>query len=112
MIEFEAEERRALRYTRRKSFLRSIGLPDARVTNGRPDRPSNRPEKRSEYRRRAYLRKVAAENGISVATAEFLIPRRPKNGRRGNVARDEAGRFLPTKRPGTSPGERVCAHHE
>ena len=99
-------ERKDAAYSRRRAFLRGIGLPDARTTNGRPDRPSNRPEKRSEYRRRAYIRKIAAEYGISEAVAEFLTPRRPRNGRRVNVARDDAGRFLTTKRAGSRPAER------
>jgi len=100
-------ERRDAAYSRRRAFLRGIGLPDARATNGRPDRPSNRPEKRREYRRLWYIRKIAREYGISEATAEVLTPRRPGTGRRVNVARDDAGRFAqasPTKRAPVAPG--------
>jgi hypothetical protein len=93
-----ADERRDTSFRRRRAFLRAIGLPGARMTNGRPDRRSNRPEKRSEYRRRAYIRRIAAQYGISEAAAEAVTPRRPRNGRRVNVPRDEAGRFSSTSR--------------
>lgn len=94
-------EQRDTAYRRRKAFLRSLGLPNAKLTNGRPDRPSNRPERRAEYRRRWYIRKVARENGISEAAAEYIVPRRPGTGRRHGITRDEAGRFLAsTKRAG------------
>jgi hypothetical protein len=103
-----AAERKDTNYRRRRAFLRGIGLPDARATNGRPDRPSNRPEKRREYRRRWYVRKIAREYGISEATAEVLTPRRPGTGRRANVARDQAGRFAQanTTSP-VAPGRKV-----
>jgi hypothetical protein len=102
-----AAERRDTAYRRRKAFLRNIGLPDARSTNGRPDRPSNRPEKRAEYRRRTRIRAIAAEYGISEAAAEYLTPRRPRNGRRENVARDDAGRFLAKSTSPVAPGRKV-----
>lgn len=96
-------ERKDAAYSRRRAFLRGIGLPEARTSNGRPDRPSNRPEKRSEYRRLTYIRKVAAEFGISEAVAERVVPRRPRNGRRVNVARDVRGQFIKSnQRAGTA----------
>lgn len=90
-------ERKDERYRQRKAFLRSIGLPGARLTRGRPRRnPARR-----EADRRYYVRKVARENGISEAVAEYLTPHYPNRGRHAMPKRDDAGRFLPsTKRAG------------
>lgn len=102
-----AQERRDTAYRRRRAFLRSIGLPGARMTQGRADRPSNSPERRREYNRRWYIRKVAAECGISEAAAEALTPRRPGNGQRSRVVRDAEGRFARiTTTSRVVPGER------
>lgn len=106
MTGMTAQDRKDTRYRRRRAFLRGIGLPNARATEGRPDRPSNRPEKRAEYRRRWYVRKVAREYGISEAAAEAVVPRRPGTGRRRDVARDDAGRFISTT-PGSARGDKV-----
>lgn len=101
-----AVERKDTRYRRRRAFLRSIGLPGARTTEGRPDRPSSSPARRREYRRRHYIRKVAEQYGISPGEAEALTPRRPSNGQRRGIVRDASGRFISTTR-GSAPRDKV-----
>jgi hypothetical protein len=83
-------ERHDERYRQRKAFLRSIGLPDARLTRGRPRRNAAR----RAADRRYYVSKVARANGISEAVAEYLTPKYPNRGRHAMPRRDDAGRFL------------------
>lgn len=89
-------ERKDERYRQRKAFLRSIGLPGARLTRGRPRRNAAR----READRRYYVRKVARLYGISEAAADALTPRYPNRGKHSMPKRDEAGRFI--QRAGTA----------
>lgn len=102
--EFVPEDKRHERRRRQRAFLLFAGI-QAFPTDGNPQRPSRRPKRMREYRRRYYLRLKAEALGITLEQAELLTPRRPRPAFRGGNARvprrDVLGRFLPGRVPGT-----------